>query len=41
MGRTEQFTETVFDEPQAEGSIVSTRITGLRDGQLIGTALLG
>ncbi len=41
MGRTEQFTETVFDEPQIEGSIVRTQITDVRNGQLIGTALLG
>lgn len=41
MGRTEQFTETVFDDPQIEGSIVSTQITDVRNGQLFGTALLG
>ncbi len=28
MGRTEQFTETVFDEPQPEGALIDVQITG-------------
>ncbi|WP_299553090.1 tRNA (N(6)-L-threonylcarbamoyladenosine(37)-C(2))-methylthiotransferase MtaB [uncultured Tateyamaria sp.] len=35
MGRTEQFTEVTFDTPQAEGQIVTTRISDARDGQLV------
>ena len=34
MGRTEQFTEVHFDKPQAEGEIITTKITGMRAGQL-------
>jgi threonylcarbamoyladenosine tRNA methylthiotransferase MtaB len=35
MGRTEQFTEVHFDTPQIEGSLVRTKIIGLKDTQLI------
>lgn len=35
MGRTEQFTEVHFDAPQIEGSLVRTKIIGLKDTQLI------
>jgi threonylcarbamoyladenosine tRNA methylthiotransferase MtaB len=35
MGRTEQFTETLFDRPQTEGQIVTARITASRGNQLI------
>ena len=34
MGRTEQFTETVFDRPQTEGAIVEAQITSVRGTQL-------
>lgn len=34
MGRTEQFTEVVFDSDQSEGEIISVRITGHKNGQL-------
>mgnify|MGYP000324005813 FL=1 len=34
MGRTEQFTEVSFLEPQAEGEIVIARITGSQGAQL-------
>ena len=34
MGRTEQFTEVQFSQPQAEGTIVDTTITG-RDGSAL------
>jgi len=39
MGRTEQFTEVVFDSDQPEGQIVTTRITGHNDTQLFGKAI--
>jgi threonylcarbamoyladenosine tRNA methylthiotransferase MtaB len=35
MGRTEQFTEVFFDSDQAEGSIVTARITGMSETQLL------
>ncbi|MCB4379782.1 tRNA (N(6)-L-threonylcarbamoyladenosine(37)-C(2))-methylthiotransferase MtaB [Synechococcus sp. MU1644] len=35
MGRTEQFTEVAFDTPQPEGHIVTARISGARNGQLV------
>ena len=35
MGRTEQFSEVIFDQPQIEGQIVQARITGVRGTQLI------
>ena len=35
MGRTEQFTEAVFDAPRAEGQIVAAHITGARGTQLL------
>ncbi|WP_114287042.1 tRNA (N(6)-L-threonylcarbamoyladenosine(37)-C(2))-methylthiotransferase MtaB [Candidatus Halocynthiibacter alkanivorans] len=35
MGRTEQFTEVLFDRNQVEGSIVSARITGMSETQLL------
>ena len=35
MGRTEQFAEVHFTQPQAEGTIVETRITGHAAGHLI------
>lgn len=35
MGRTEQFAEVQFNDPQPEGVIVSTRITGQSDGRLV------
>ncbi|WP_353471259.1 tRNA (N(6)-L-threonylcarbamoyladenosine(37)-C(2))-methylthiotransferase MtaB [Salipiger sp. H15] len=34
MGRTEQFTEVLFDAPQTEGAIVTATITGIRGTQL-------
>jgi threonylcarbamoyladenosine tRNA methylthiotransferase MtaB len=34
MGRTAQFAEVVFNQPQAEGSIVRTQITGWDGTQL-------
>jgi threonylcarbamoyladenosine tRNA methylthiotransferase MtaB len=34
MGRTEQFTEVVFDDDQPEGRIVETTVTGASDGRL-------
>tara|TARA_B100001057_G_scaffold387812_1_gene395095 strand:+ start:118 stop:1374 length:1257 start_codon:yes stop_codon:yes gene_type:complete len=36
MGRTEQFSEVIFDQPQKESTIVSAQITGWRGTQLIG-----
>jgi len=39
MGRTEQFTEVVFDSDQPEGQIVTTRITGHNDTHLFGKAI--
>ena len=39
MGRTEQFTEVSFAEPQPEGQIISARITGADSQQLIAVAL--
>lgn len=35
MGRTEQFTEVHFDEPQPESQIITTQITGTRENQLL------
>ncbi len=35
MGRTEQFTEVVFDEPQEEGAIVTASILDVRGQQLV------
>lgn len=35
MGRTEQFTEVVFEAPQIEGQIVSTLISGVNGNQLV------
>ncbi len=35
MGRTEQFTEVVFDTAQPEGQIVTAAITGTRDQRLV------
>ena len=35
MGRTEQFTEVDFAEPQPEGAVVTARVTGVRDGRLV------
>ena len=35
MGRTEQFTEVTFDDPQLEGSIVNGRITDTSDAGLV------
>ncbi|WP_372884573.1 tRNA (N(6)-L-threonylcarbamoyladenosine(37)-C(2))-methylthiotransferase MtaB [Shimia sp.] len=35
MGRTEQFTEVHFERAQPEGQIVTAKITGIRDGQLL------
>lgn len=35
MGRTEQFTEVLFDQEQLEGSIVSARISGHTETQLL------
>jgi len=34
MGRTEQFTEVLFDAPQIEGSIVTATISGQHQGKL-------
>ena len=34
MGRTEQFTEVVFDQPQTEGQIVRAKISGVSGQQL-------
>lgn len=39
MGRTEQFTEVSFAEPQPEGQIISARITGADSQQLFAVAL--
>jgi len=39
MGRTAQFAEVIFAEPQEESSIVRTIITGTSDTQLVGHAL--
>ena len=38
MGRTAQFTEVQFDEPQIEGQIVPARITGIDGTRLTATA---
>ena len=35
MGRTAQFTETLFAQPQPTGKILRARIIGQRDGQLL------
>ena len=35
MGRTEQFTEVVFSTPQAEGCIISAKIIGMQNQQLV------
>ena len=35
MGRTEQFTEVMFSTPQAEGCIISAKIIGMRNQQLV------
>jgi len=35
MGRTEQFTEVVFDTDRTEGAIVSATVTGMRGHQLV------
>ena len=35
MGRTEQFTEVAFSTPQAEGCIISAKIIGMRNQQLV------
>ncbi|MEM7597627.1 MAG: tRNA (N(6)-L-threonylcarbamoyladenosine(37)-C(2))-methylthiotransferase MtaB [Pseudomonadota bacterium] len=35
MGRTEQFAETLFDADRPEGEIVTAKVTGARDGQLL------
>jgi threonylcarbamoyladenosine tRNA methylthiotransferase MtaB len=35
LGRTEQFTEVVFQTPQPEGQIVEARITGTKDLRLV------
>jgi threonylcarbamoyladenosine tRNA methylthiotransferase MtaB len=35
MGRTAQFTEVAFASDQPEGQIISARITGHKDGQLL------
>ena len=35
MGRTEQFTEVVFSTPQAEGCLISAKIIGMRNQQLV------
>ncbi|MFW2588659.1 tRNA (N(6)-L-threonylcarbamoyladenosine(37)-C(2))-methylthiotransferase MtaB [Sagittula sp. SSi028] len=38
LGRTEQFTEVLFDAPQDVGQIISATIHGQTDTQLLGTA---
>ncbi|CUI44677.1 tRNA (N(6)-L-threonylcarbamoyladenosine(37)-C(2))-methylthiotransferase MtaB [Cognatishimia activa] len=35
MGRTEQFTEVRFDQPQTEGAVLSAKIRGHEAGQLV------
>jgi threonylcarbamoyladenosine tRNA methylthiotransferase MtaB len=40
MGRTEQFTEVTFDQPQPESRIIPVRITGTRGTQLTAVSLL-
>ena len=35
MGRTEQFTEVSFDTDRPEGQIVTAKVKGIRDGQLV------
>lgn len=39
MGRTEQFTEVLFDTPQIESAIVTAKIIGATETQLKGSAL--
>lgn len=39
MGRTEQFSEVRFEQPQVPGTIVQTRITGMAGKQLLGQPL--
>lgn len=34
MGRTEQFTEVTFAQPQTEGALVTAKITGIQDQKL-------
>ena len=36
VGRTEDFTEVAFDADQPEGQIVAARITGQKEGRLVG-----
>jgi len=38
MGRTQQFAEVIFSEPQAEGKIIATDITSASATQLQGQA---
>ncbi|MFN3954082.1 MAG: tRNA (N(6)-L-threonylcarbamoyladenosine(37)-C(2))-methylthiotransferase MtaB [Pararhodobacter sp.] len=38
MGRTEQFTETLFTSDQPEGAIVAARISGVQAGRLLAAA---
>lgn len=38
MGRTKQFAEVVFDQPQPVGQIVCAVISGMQDGKLTGVA---
>ncbi|MEM6587343.1 MAG: tRNA (N(6)-L-threonylcarbamoyladenosine(37)-C(2))-methylthiotransferase MtaB [Pseudomonadota bacterium] len=35
MGRTEQFAEAIFDSDRPEGDIVTAKVTGAREGQLL------
>jgi threonylcarbamoyladenosine tRNA methylthiotransferase MtaB len=39
MGRTEQFTEVAFTDPQPEGQVIDAEITGTKSPRLIGKAL--
>jgi threonylcarbamoyladenosine tRNA methylthiotransferase MtaB len=41
MGRTPQFTEVSFADPQTEGAIVAARITGIEGYQLTATPVSG
>ncbi|MDG2340932.1 MAG: tRNA (N(6)-L-threonylcarbamoyladenosine(37)-C(2))-methylthiotransferase MtaB, partial [Paracoccaceae bacterium] len=41
MGRTEQFAEVTFDQPQTEGSIIKTMIDRVSGQQLTGRTSFG
>mgnify|MGYP000031574428 CR=1 FL=1 len=35
LGRSEQFTEIIFETPQIDGQIITARVTGVSDDKLI------